>query len=230
MHKKDVSVIIVAAGNATRMGGLNKQLLEIDGIPVIMRSILTFEPLDEVYEIIIVTKKEDISVIRKLIEQYNITKPIKLVEGSDTRQRSVQNGIKATSDKTSYLAVHDGARPFAGVENSKRVIYAGYKYGAATTGVMSKDTVKILDEDGFVKVTPNRDRMYLSQTPQVFSKENYKKIENMGGALTDECQILESIGVKVFMAQGDYRNIKITTLEDIGVANAIAKDMSKKEV
>lgn len=220
----DTSVIIVSAGSSTRMQGQNKQLALIDGIPVVVRSMMAFEKCESVAEIIAVTRAEDIETIQQLAEKYNITKLSCVVPGGKTRQKSVLNGVGKISENTKYIAVHDGARPLVTPENIEKTISDARVFSGAVLGVPVKDTIKVVS-GGLITDTPPRSSLYITQTPQVFKRSVYFRAVEFCSRnhldFTDDCQMAEAIGVKVCMTTGDYKNIKITTPEDIAVAEAI---------
>lgn len=217
----NVSVIIAASGKSTRMCGIDKKLLSLDGIPVIIRSIMAFDAIEDVSEIIVVTSSESISEIRELIGCYSFKNKILVTEGGSTRQQSVFNGFKKISENCDFIAVHDGARPLVSSKLINSVFADALKYKASTLGVPVKDTIKEID-GGFISGTPERSRLFITQTPQVFEKDLYEKgVENAisnNFDFTDDCQLIEAIGAKVFMTVGEYSNIKITTPEDIKLA------------
>jgi 2-C-methyl-D-erythritol 4-phosphate cytidylyltransferase len=223
-----LSVIIVSAGKSSRMGGINKQLLSLGGIPVIIRSIKAFDNIDDVLEIIVVTNSDNIEDMKKLISEYSFNKRIKLAIGGDTRQQSVFNGFKLVDDNSEYVAIHDGARPLINEKTILELIENVKRYKATTAGVPVKDTIKVI-ENGFIKETPKRESLFITQTPQVFEKELYSKgVKNAIEKrldFTDDCQLVESIGVSVYMTIGEYSNIKITTPEDIKLAENFLKEV-----
>lgn len=222
----DTSVIIVSAGSSSRMNGVDKQLAGICGIPVVVRSMLAFEKCESVLEIIVVTKEESIQIIKDLAAEYNISKLAAVTAGGKTRQESVINGVRKISEKTQMIAVHDGARPLVAPENIEKTIADARVFNGAVLGVPVKDTIKTVS-DGLITDTPPRSSLYITQTPQVFKRSVYMRgIEfAMRNYLdfTDDCQLAEAIGVKVCMTTGDYKNIKITTPEDIAIAEAILR-------
>ncbi len=219
-----VSAIIVAAGNSTRMG-IQKQFLPVFGIPVIARSMMCMQSCCLVSEIIVVARTEEIADIQKLAEAYKITKLSTIVEGGDTRQKSVENGVTVCNAMVKYFLIHDGARPLAPDEMIQRVIRKAFETKAAAAAVNVKDTIKRADKQGKVIETPERDSLYSVQTPQVIEAELYKKALHFAVEynllVTDDCEICEKYGADVFLAEGDYGNIKITTPEDIGIAEGI---------
>ena len=218
------SVIIVCAGNSTRMGGVNKILLPLGDRLVIGVTMQAFEKCESVSEIIIVARETDIPAIQAEAEAAGITKLKTCTTGGDTRQASVINGVKCISKETELIAVHDGARPLVKPEHIERTIKDASVFGGATLGVPVKDTIKTVS-DGLITDTPPRKFLYITQTPQVFRRSLY--FEGIDFALehgldfTDDCQLVEAIGGKVAMTTGDYTNIKITTPEDIKLAEVM---------
>lgn len=226
----DTSVVIVCAGNSTRMGGVNKILLPLGGRLVIGVTMQAFQACESVKEIIIVAREDDIPAIQAEAEAAGITKLVACTAGGSTRQESVINGIRRISPETQLVAVHDGARPLVRPEHIERVIKDASVFGGATLGVPVKDTIKTVD-DGLVVDTPPRSSLYITQTPQIFKRSLY--FEGVDFALehnldfTDDCQLVEAIGGKVAMTVGDYTNIKITTPEDIAIAEILLKQREK---
>ncbi len=218
------SAILVCAGNATRMGGVNKILMPLGDSNVVGHSMLAFEQSDDIVEIIVVTKPEHFAAIRETAEKLHITKLAHLTEGGETRQKSVLQGLRLVSKESQYIAVHDGARPLVKPEHIARVIKDASVFGGATLGVPVKDTIKVVD-DGLITDTPHRPSLYITQTPQVFRKRLYFEAvdfaEEHGLDFTDDCQLVEAIGGKVYMTVGDYTNIKITTPEDRAIAEVL---------
>lgn len=229
MSEITVSAIIACAGSFSRMNGVNKQLLELDGIPVAVRSMLAFEQIDEVTEIIISVRECDIDEYKKLGEKYGVTKLKAFVKGGETRQQSIFNAYREVSKETRYVAVHDGARPLVSPENIKQCIKDASIFGGAVLGVPVKDTIKNVD-GGLITDTPDRRKLYITQTPQIFRKDIYVKGINFANSheldFTDDCQLAEAVGAKVAMTESSYRNIKITTPEDIAVAEILLKGNS----
>ncbi len=221
-----VSAVIVAAGNSTRMG-TNKLFLKIGEIPAVVRSLLAFEAAPSVAETIVVTKLEYQDWYSVWKKEYSLKKLCAVTLGGETRQQSVLAGISAASETADYFAIHDGARPFVDPHDIERVIQDAEHFGAATLGVAVKDTIKIVSQDGFIKKTPDRNSLYITQTPQVFRKSIYMKgveaAKRDGLDFTDDCQLVEHAGYRVFMTSGSYRNIKLTTKEDLLVAHVYAK-------
>lgn len=226
MEKKPyVGAVIAAGGAASRMHGVDKQQLQIQGIPVLVRSILALSAVEEVREIVVVAKPQLFDTLCDWQVRYHLP-PFVLAQGGDTRQQSVQAGIDKLSEQVEFVAIHDGARPFATRELIRRCLECAVLHGAATAAVKAKDTIKVSAPDGSIEATPDRSRLYLTQTPQIFSLPLYKraaqKAAEDGLDFTDDCQLVEHIGQKVYLSEGDYNNIKITTPEDIPLAEAIA--------
>lgn len=221
--KIDTSVIIVAAGNSSRMSGENKQFSDLGGIPVIGKAMLAFQSCESVAEIIVVAKAEDIDEVEKIAASVGITKLTQIVPGGNTRQESVICGLNAVSKETAFLCIHDGARPLVAADLVEKTIANARVFGGSTLGVPVKDTIKIVN-DGLIVDTPYRPSLYTIQTPQVFRKKLYFEGVNFAKAhdldFTDDCQLVEAIGAKVYLTVGDYKNIKITTPEDVYIARA----------
>lgn len=220
----NTSVVIVCAGNSTRMGGVNKILLPLGERLVIGVTMQAFQACGSVKEIIIVARECDIPAIIAEAESAGITKLKECTVGGDTRQQSVINGVRCISKDTELVAIHDGARPLVKCEHIEKAIKDAFVFGGATLGVPVKDTIKVVD-DGLITDTPPRKSLYITQTPQIFRKKLY--FEGIDFALehsldfTDDCQLVEAVGGKIYMTTGDYTNIKITTPEDIKLAETL---------
>ncbi|HAE52470.1 MAG TPA: 2-C-methyl-D-erythritol 4-phosphate cytidylyltransferase [Ruminococcus sp.] len=227
----NTSAVIVCAGNSTRMGGINKILLPLGNHLVIGNTMLAFQKCESIKEIIIVARESDIPAIRKEAENAGISKLKECTTGGNTRQESVINGIKKISKDSQLVAIHDGARPLVKPEHIEKAIRDAKVFGGATLGVPVKDTIKTVD-DGIITDTPPRKSLYITQTPQIFKRDLY--FEGIDFALehgldfTDDCQLVEAIGGKVYMTAGDYTNIKITTPEDIKIAETLLKMRDEK--
>lgn len=224
------TAIVLAAGQGKRMNSkIQKQFLEIQGRPLLYYSLCCFQESPLVDEIILVTGKQSIDYCEKeIVKKYDFTKVKKIIEGGRERYDSVYAGLLACED-TEYVMIHDGARPFITQDMIERGMVCVKKTGACSAGMPSKDTVKIVDSDGFVRETPERNRVWIIQTPQIFSYSLIRKAhesihkENMAN-ITDDAMIVESqTSVQVALFEGSYRNIKITTPEDLYVAEAFLK-------
>lgn len=222
----NLSVIIPAAGQSSRMNSaVSKQLMKINGVEVLALTVQAFESLDIVKEIIIVCRESEKAEFIKLMKKYNITKLKAFVNGGETRQRSVLNSLEYISDDCDYIAVHDGARPLVSPELIENTAKYAELHGAAAPGIPVKDTIKIVDAQGFVSSTPNRPSLRAIQTPQIFLKKNYLKAAqtaiNSAAEYTDDCAMLEAAGYRVYICEGSISNIKITTAEDIVFAERL---------
>lgn len=206
------------------MGGVNKILMPLGDRLVIGVTMQAFQACGSVSEIVIVAREADIPAIKAEAEAAGITKLIACTVGGATRQESVINGVKQISKEAQLVAVHDGARPLVKPEHIEKVIKDASVFGGATLGVPVKDTIKTVN-DGLISDTPPRKFLYITQTPQIFKRQLY--FEGIDFALehgldfTDDCQLVEAIGGKVAMTTGDYTNIKITTPEDIKLAEVL---------
>ena len=206
------------------MGGVNKILMPLGDRLVIGVTMQAFQACGSVSEIVIVAREADIPAIKAEAEAAGITKLTACTVGGATRQESVIDGVKQISKEAQLVAVHDGARPLVKPEHIEKVIKDASVFGGATLGVPVKDTIKTVN-DGLISDTPPRKFLYITQTPQIFKRQLY--FEGIDFALehgldfTDDCQLVEAIGGKVAMTTGDYTNIKITTPEDIKLAEVL---------
>lgn len=215
-----IPVIIVAAGSSTRMGGINKQTAQICGVPVIARTLMNFNASANISEITLVVRDEDIMSMQILVEKYSIDKLTDIVAGGSNRQESVLNGLKRIKEAENIL-IHDGARPLTDKAIIAAVADALEKYSAVTCAVPLKDTVKQIDKNGKVVATPNRSELVAVQTPQGVRINDYlKAIESAGdlSSFTDDMSIMEAAGFEAYTVAGSYKNIKITTPEDLKLA------------
>ena len=228
----DTSAILVCAGNATRMQGKNKILLPLGDTTVIGMAMRAFEQCERVAELIVVARPADHDAIRETAEKAGITKLHAVVEGGSTRQESVMCGLHALSKTTTMLAIHDGARPLVLPAQIAQVIQDASVFGGATLGVPVKDTIKVVN-DNLIVDTPYRPHLYITQTPQVFKRQLYFEAVTFarehGLDFTDDCQLVEAINHKIYMTTGDYTNMKITTPEDIAIAEILLKRREKEE-
>ena len=223
---KTVGAVIVAAGSASRMGGIDKVMAELGGEPMIQRTVRAFQTCDAVSEIVIVTREDLILPITGLCKEF--PKVTAVVKGGGSRQESVQLGLNAVSDKVKLVAIHDGARPLATWQMIDRVIRAANTYGAAAPAVPVKDTVKTV-QGGVVVNTPDRSQLRAVQTPQVFDlhllRGALKKAEADGAQVTDDCSAVERMGMTVKIVEGDERNLKVTTPMDLKIAEMLLEEM-----
>lgn len=226
-REKFISAVIVAAGSSTRMKStVSKQLMPLLGKPVLLHTLSAFLSCEIIDEIIVVCPIGDAEYFKSVLDIENSNVPIKFTEGGKTRQESVFNGVSLTDDRTELVAVHDGARPLITPELIKSAVECSAEHSAATLAVPVKDTVKFVEND-IIASTPERDKLRAIQTPQVFEKGLYLSAFNKAGEngldFTDDCQLVEYYGREVFTVMGDYSNIKITTSEDIAIAEALLR-------
>ncbi len=223
-HLTDTSVILVCAGSATRMRGIHKILMPLGDTTVIGQTMRAFEASARVAELIVVARPADHDAIRETAQACGISKLRAIVEGGETRQKSVICGLRAISDETKMIAIHDGARPLVQTRHIDRVIQDAAVFGGATLGVPVKDTIKVVN-DHLIVDTPYRPHLFLTQTPQVFQRKLYFEAVTFASAhgldFTDDCQLVEALNCKVYMTEGDYSNIKITTPEDAAIAQIL---------
>ena len=225
MEKQKYAAIVLAAGSGKRMNSkVHKQYLIIQDRPVLYYSLKAFEDsaVDEI--VLVVGKGEEKFCRKEIVDKYGISKVKAIVEGGKERYHSVFEGLKQTSD-ADYVLIHDGARPFVNQEIIRRCMQEVQKYQACVVGMPVKDTIKIADEEGYAKQTPDRKNVWMIQTPQTFSYaliyEAYEEmLKTEDTAITDDAMVLERIkGKKSKLIEGSYRNIKITTPEDLLIAN-----------
>lgn len=226
MQKPKCTAIVLAAGQGKRMGTkIQKQYLEIQGKPVLYYSLQVFQSSPLIDEIILVVGEEQKEYCQEeIIDKYKIQKVTKIVQGGAERYHSVWNGLQQIQHE-GYVFIHDGARPFVNDEILNRVYQEVLEHKACVVGMPVKDTIKIADTEGFAKETPNRSFVWAVQTPQVFDvaliKEAYAKLmEKEDIPVTDDAMVAEQmLGIKVKLVEGSYENIKITTPEDLVIAN-----------
>ena len=222
---KCCGVVIVAAGNASRMGGIDKVMAPLNSEPMIVRTVRTFQNCDAVKEIVIVTREDLITKITSLCGKFDKVRAV--VVGGKDRAESVKNGLGMLSSKAKLAAVHDGARPLITEAVIDRTIRAAHTYGAAAPAIPVKDTIKVV-EGGIVTATPDRSTLKAIQTPQVFDidllKGALKKAFEDGAAITDDASAVERMGFRVKVVEGDERNIKVTTPMDLKIAELLLED------
>jgi len=223
---KYCGAVIVAAGTASRMEGIDKVMAELDGEPMILRTVRTFQECDAIKEIVVVTREDLIVPVMGLCAGFSKLQAV--ICGGDTRPESVQLGLNALSKKVKLVAVQDGARPLVTEAVIDRAVRAAHTYGAAAPAVPVKDTIKVV-QGGVVKETPNRATLQAVQTPQVFDfdllRGALKKAEADGAAITDDCSAVERLGMSVKMVEGDECNIKVTTPIDLKIAELLLEEM-----
>jgi 2-C-methyl-D-erythritol 4-phosphate cytidylyltransferase len=223
---KYCGAVIVAAGNATRMGGIDKVMAPLGGEPMIVRTVRQFQECDAIREIVVVTRADLIVPVMDLCHEF--TKLTAVVVGGDSRDESVLMGIATLSEKCKLVAVQDGARPFASWKLIDRVVRAANTYGAAAPVIPVKDTIKVV-QGGLVESTPDRTTLRAVQTPQVFDYDLLRSAlllcKRDKIPITDDCSAVERLGMKIRIVEGDERNIKITTPMDLKIAEMLLEEM-----
>ncbi|MFT8314823.1 MAG: 2-C-methyl-D-erythritol 4-phosphate cytidylyltransferase [Clostridium sp.] len=227
--------IIVAAGKGTRMGkGINKLFLKIKDKPLLAYTLEAFEKNKYIDSIILVSAKNEVEYCRsEIVLKYSISKVKKIVCGGENRQQSVLNGLKATKE-CDIVLIHDGARPFV----SHKIICDGIKYasiyGACACGVKPKDTIKVKNDVGFSDYTLDRNKLFCVQTPQSFKRDiiinAHKDIINKDISVTDDTMVVEICGYNVFLYEGSYTNIKMTTPDDLLLGERILRDFNYLDI
>ncbi len=221
------AALVAAAGSSTRMGGVNKLLQPLEGVPVLVRTLAALQVAGSVDEIIVAAREEDILEISQLCKTYGISKCTKVVRGGENRVHSVLLAALEASPGMELLAVQDGARPLVTPELIDRVVSAAARCAAAVPAVEIKDTVKTVREDGGVAETLERTRLRAAQTPQVFEasllKAALQSALEQGSPVTDDASAVERLGKVVFLVEGEEENLKITTPMDMILAEAIVK-------
>ena len=222
---KKCGAVIVAAGSASRMGGIDKVMAPLGGEPMILRTVRTFQNCGAIKEIVIVTREDLILPITELCGGFDKVRAV--VRGGDSRQASVKLGLSAFTDKMELVAVHDGARPLVSEAVIDRTIRAAHPYGGAAPVVSVKDTIKVF-EGGFIASTPDRETLRAVQTPQVFDLDLLRgaleKADKDGAAVTDDCSAVERLGLKIRLVEGEERNLKVTTPMDLKIAEMLLEE------
>ena len=222
---KRCGAVIVAAGSASRMGGIDKVMAPLGGEPMIVKTVRTFQNCEAIAEIIIVTRQDLIAPIQELCREMDKVRAV--VTGGASRQESVWLGLNAFSEKNQLAAVHDGARPLISWELIDRTVRAANSYGAAAPAIPVKDTIKV-ERSGLVESTPDRSRLRAVQTPQVFDfdllRGALQKAREDGAEVTDDCSAVERLGMKIRLVEGEERNLKVTTPLDLKIAELLLEE------
>ena len=221
-----VSVIFPAAGAGRRMkADRNKVLLELSGVPILLRTLRRFSAVPAVAELIVVVARDEIAFVEGMLEKAQGLKPWRAVQGGAERQYSIANGMAHLAADADIVLVHDAARPLVSLAAIEAVIFAAREKGAAIAAVRAKNTIKVVGEDGRVEATPARASLWEVQTPQGFRREilqrAYEKAVQDGFLGTDDASLVERIGEAVFVVESDYGNLKITTPEDLWMAETL---------
>lgn len=229
-NKAKFSAIIVSAGNSTRMGSVNKQMLAIGGIPVVARTLKAFEANENIKNIILVTRADDIFAMQMLAEKHNITKISDIVCGGNSRQESVLNGVAKLDKTCEFVLIHDGARPLISQDIINSVCKKLETSVAVTCAVKVKDTIKQVDTNGKVIKTVPREDLVAVQTPQgIRTREYMRAVGKIGeiSGFTDDTSIMEAAGYEVHIVEGSYKNIKITTPDDVIIAEGFLNEVEQ---
>jgi 2-C-methyl-D-erythritol 4-phosphate cytidylyltransferase len=232
---EQTSAIVLVAGKSTRAGGsTTKQLTEINGVPVAVRTLLKFQASEVIDEIIVVAAKEEMALYDDFKEIYGLTKITKIIEGGESRAESAKKGFYAVNKKSKYVAIHDGVRCAVTEKQIENVVRTAYSHGAAIAATRSTDTVKRADKEGFISKTIDRRYIWRAQTPQVFLKKMYEVALAKAGDkyiyATDDASLAEASGFKVKLVECGENNIKITFPEDFDRVRHIieSEEASKK--
>lgn len=224
-----IAAIIPAGGSGLRMGyKIPKTYLTFDSMPIIVHTLRLFQDSDLIDDVYLVIQEKDKEYAQKeVVEKFTLTKVRAIIGGGKERQDSVNNALSYLCPEHEFVVIHDGVRPLVGKEILEKTIQVGIEEGAAITGVPVKDTVKSLNKHGMIKKTIDRKNLFLIQTPQVFKKEviveAYQAAYQAQYYGTDDSSLVERIGIPVKMVEGSYENIKITTPEDLMLAEFIAQ-------
>ena len=226
------SAVVAAAGGSSRMGGVNKLLLPLEGIPVLARTLRALDEARLVDEIVVAAREEDLLTIGDLCRTYGVTKPVKIVRGGETRAASVLAAAMECREDGAFIAVHDGARPLAEPALIDSVIQLAFRTNAAAAAVPVKDTIEVTAE-GKIASAPDRETRRAVQTPQVFDgallRAALQAAVEGGIPVTDDCSAVERIGKEIYLTEGSYENIKITTQEDLALAAAILQRREEEQ-
>ena len=223
---KNCGAVIVAAGTASRMGGIDKVMAPLGGEPMIRRTVRAFAQCDTISEIVVVTREDLLPKVIGLCAEFQKVQAV--VAGGSDRPASVRAGLNALSKNVRLAAIHDGARPLISWQVIDRTVRAANTYGAAAPAVPVKDTIKVVS-GGIVKATPDRSHLGAVQTPQVFDidllRGALEKAQRDGAAITDDCSAVENMGMSVKIVEGDERNLKVTTPMDLKIAEMLLEEM-----
>ena len=219
-----VGAIIVAAGTSSRMGGIDKVFAQLGDEPLLAKIVNVFQNCPPIDEIVIVLARKNLGQGRKLVKEYGWPKVIAVCHGGLRRQDSVRVGLKRLAG-CDWVVIHDGARPCIDADIIERGLAAAHKSGAAIAGVPVKETIKIVSRRRLVQQTPERQSLWAAQTPQVFRydliAEAYRQVKT---EVTDDASLVEQMGHKVEVYMGSYQNIKVTTPEDLAIAQVLLRN------
>lgn len=234
-QKNFTSAIIAAAGMSTRFGGeTTKQMTELCELPILLHTLLAYQNAECINEIIVVAKKDEIDTWQELIKKFCVPKVSRIVEGGKTRQESVRNGLDVVDKHSRFVAISDGARCLTTPKQIDEVCKKAYKKGAATAAHKATDTVKISQKGHVIDSTTDRNTVWLAQTPQVFKTSLYRAAAYTalkdGYEATDDNSLVEYVGHPVYLVECGANNIKITTKDDLVIAEAIIKGRRREKL
>lgn len=222
-----IGVIIAAGGNSARMNSKDKLMMEIGNVPVIIRTVRAFFYMKEISDIIVVCNEKSKNEVETMMKKH-FNEKVSVIAGGLTRRASVYNGIRKLDVKTDIVLIHDGARPLIRQEDIRKCINATMTHQACTLGVKSKDTIKTVNDSNIIESTLDRDRLYNIQTPQGFTYEiacqMHQNAEKEKLDVFDDCMLAERKGYDVYVVEGSYDNIKITTEEDVSYVEFLLLD------
>ena len=223
------TAVIVAAGKGKRMGTeISKQFLPLNGKEILAHAVEKFEKAENIRDIVLVTGLESVQDVKDMTEEYGWIKVVSVVAGGKERYDSVWNGLQEVSEDTNIVLIHDGVRPFVTEEILNDSICTAMEMGGCVAGVPAKDTIKVCNAENIAIDTPDRSTLWQIQTPQTFRKElilkAYAKAKEDGFTGTDDASLAEYSGFPVKVIMGSYRNIKITTKEDLLIGEAFLKE------
>lgn len=229
-----VTVVFPAAGRGKRMqAGMNKAFMDLAGLPILVRTLLKFSACEAVDKLVVVVAKAEVAFVQRILQLVPGLKPWQVTAGGSERQYSVLNGIRCAGTEAEIILVHDAARPLISEETILAVIEAAKEHGGAIAAVPAKNTIKLCNDQHQVVETPDRSKLWEVQTPQGFQREILLRAnaqaeqDNFLG--TDDASLVERLGEPVYIVESDYRNIKITTPEDILIAEAFLAEDSVAE-
>ena len=225
-----VTAIFPAAGQSRRMKDIldsvtNKNFLELGNSSILIHTLQTFSQSNKIDNLIIAAASDEIETVKEILSQVSDLKPYQVVEGGSERQYSIANALRCVPDDSEIILVHDAARPLISIKTIEEVVEAARIYGGAIAAVPEKNTIKVVDTDKFVVATPPRAQLVSVQTPQGFRREiimkAYQQAADDNFLGTDDSSLVERLGIKVKIVLSEYRNIKVTTPEDILIAQAL---------
>jgi 2-C-methyl-D-erythritol 4-phosphate cytidylyltransferase len=228
--------IIPAGGFGKRMQGrLSKQYLPVDGKPILSHTLNIFQLSPDIDDIVLITPEEDVQAVRQMIvEPWRISKVRHVLAGGKQRQDSVRNGLAVIGDNVDIVLIHDAVRPFISGDVIHLVVREAEKWGAVTVGMPVKDTVKRVDQGGWILETLNRQVLWMTQTPQAFKRsviqEAYRRADEDQFYGTDDASLVERMGFRVKMIEASYENVKITTPEDLLLAELLMKRQKRERI